>query len=237
MSTTNQSTEEQWAQDASDVLTQEQVDAIDASEACVVDPDAKTRNQVILEEYLEDLCVDNGVPVFQQWMMWNTREKGEYSDPNLDESNCRCSHWIHNKYTIVNVFNGNIGHPIGSDCIQRWFSGNDILEQLAVLKKDKMMSKESRYPCQVAGCRRYSEDGGCDYVCAGCWPRVKSASERKVPFGINKKRGYTWAEVYSKNRGWVDWAMEKDFMKEQWHKYSGAYLRAMMKAEPTIKLS
>ncbi len=233
MSTTNQSTEEQWAQDASDVLN-----VIEASEACVVDPDAKTKNQLKLEEYLEELCEDNGVPVFQQWQMWNTRDKGEYHDPhsNDEQKYCRCSHWIRDEYTIINVFNNNIAHPIGSDCIGRWFSGNDILEQLAVLKKDKKMSKESRYPCQVVGCRRYSE-GGLDYVCNGCWPRVKKASERKVPFGINNKKGYTWADVYTQNRQWVDWAMEKDFMKSHFRKYSSAYLRAMVKSEPTIQLN
>lgn len=235
MSATNQSTEEQWAQDASDVLTQEQVDAIDASEDCIVNKKVNTKYQEILHKYLEGLCEDNDVPVFQQWEMYDTRKFGDYGHPDDERKFCRCSHWIRDEFTIVNVFNGKIAHPIGSVCIQRWFSGNDILEQLAVLKKDKKMSKESRYPCVVVGCNRYSDCTAKWRVCSMCESAVQKAKASKLRYG--KFKGLTWEEVWTQKSWWCRWAIERDFMKERWHKYTSAYLRAMMKAEPTIKLN
>jgi len=206
--------------------TQDEAWLREAEEVCPINDDTMGKYQRTLYKHLEALCEDNGVSVWKQWDVSGKSEKIQ------DDGHCLCGHWIHDAYDIVNVFNGNVATPIGSVCIQRWFNGNNIQENLKKLVRGEKLKKEGKYACVVEGCKCSSKDKQ--------WP-VCSRHLRQVNYVFSKYlrcgkyKGMSWLEMWSKNNWYCVGNVDKEWMQKDYLRYVRAWIKAMI-AKHTIEL-
>ena len=185
-----------------------------------------TSYQRILYSNLKPLCEDNGVSVWKQWDVYSGALEIEQN------GKCLCSHWIREAYVIVNVFNGNTAHPIGNVCIQRWFNGNNIQENLKKLMRGEKLKREGKYACVVDTCKCSSADKS--------WP-VCSRHVRQVGYVFSKLlrcgkyKGMTWLQMWEQNRWYCVGNVDKEWMKKDYLRYVRACIKAM-DAKHTIEL-
>jgi len=192
-----------------------------------ISAEAETRNQRRLHDNLEPLCENNGVPVFQQWRLFS--KKFRWGD-----TNCLCSKNIHKLFTLQNVFNMNLATPIGCDCVQRWFSGNNIQEDIKEAKKMDRMQKAGRYPCCVEGCDGYSCNVSmAHFGCSKCFDCVCDVEMQhpKRPSSYHKK---TWGELWKSNRSYCEWIYKHKCMTIASNTYVKAWLYAKIKSNTIV---
>ena len=161
--------------------------------------------QKVLRDYLEGLCVDNGVDVFQQWDVFARVERC-----TKEITYCRCSHWCRDVWCLVNVFNGQLASPIGSVCIQRWFGGNGIqesmkreLKEVRRKKKREAKQRQQQQKCLWPGCGKLSSTSA--VCCSACAPAMERVGKWVCFFP--KHKGTPWCEVVKKDEQYVKWVL------------------------------
>ena len=196
-----------------------------------INPDAMTRNQRILHANLQPHCEENGIPVFQQWRL----KSKQFQWSNEEGEQCKCSHAIHKVYTIVNVFNEEEVRGIGSDCITRWFTGNNIQRDIKEVKRLQKLRKRGSQPCTVSGCTGWSHNVKMvHYGCKDCYESILKVAWQTPP----KRSAYSkekWAELWEGKRWYCDWIYKHHCMTQASNKYVKAWLKAQMLAH-TITL-
>lgn len=177
-----------------DTLIHEYFEAL-SEEALSEEEHAPKYSRKRLRAYLKKYSENNGVDVFEQWQMCDKRyykDRVEDYIGNRSLVACRCGKTeLHYIFDIQNVYNHTVVENIGSSCILRFLSGNNIVRDTKEALREMKNTLAGKCPCLVSGCRNWTEHHDFQY-CGKHDSKCMECMVQKIPSGKYAGRKWLW---------------------------------------------